>query len=102
LDSRHLRHQAIPHSFRVRANEKLYRTPDLQPHQIDTLYSEMPLLSLSTLLSLRAMVSLTARRVLPSSAVSRIRSLTQKRPRQGATKRARPACGVRPRSASAE
>jgi hypothetical protein len=85
LDSRHLQHQAIPHSFRVRANEKLYRTPDLQPHQIDTLYSEMPLLSLSTLLSLRAMVSLTARRVLPSSAVSRIRSLTQKRPRQGAT-----------------
>lgn len=52
-DSRLLAGHRPPWSLRVRATEKLFRSPDLQPHQISSLYSEMVLLEHTTLPGLR-------------------------------------------------
>jgi len=41
IDSRLLGDLKVPFSFRIRGNQKLFRSADVAPHEIDTLYSEM-------------------------------------------------------------
>lgn len=62
IDSRLVEHARPPFSFRVRATEKLYRSTDLLPHQINSLYSEMVLLQHTTLPGLRDRFALWTRK----------------------------------------
>lgn len=77
VDSRLLRGASIPYSFRIRANDKLYRSQHIAPDRVDNLYSEMPLLGLSTLLSGRARALLLAKTYLPASAAAYVQSALQ-------------------------
>lgn len=53
VDSRLLADVRLPYSFRIRSTEKLYRSRDVAPHEIDGLYSEQVILKHSSLPSWR-------------------------------------------------
>jgi hypothetical protein len=53
VDTRLLDGVHVPGALRVRTTEKLYRSPDLEPDQVDSLYSELALYKHPTLPSLR-------------------------------------------------
>jgi hypothetical protein len=52
-------------AFRASAKEKLYRSNDVAPHEIDTLYSEIVLFKHSPLPSLRQRLRATVKRCIP-------------------------------------
>jgi hypothetical protein len=54
VDSRLLDRLRVPYTFQLPATEKLYRSSQLAPHQIDSLYSEQAILKHSSMQSMRA------------------------------------------------
>ena len=70
-NDRQLRQFRIPFSFQCRlTNGQMYRSTELQPHQIDSLHSDILLLNLTTMKSLSSVVSELRKRPEPNSASS--------------------------------
>jgi hypothetical protein len=65
VDARLLGDLRLPCTVRVRATEKLYRSRDLAPHQVDSLYSELAFYKHPILPRLRARLGMAARACAP-------------------------------------
>jgi hypothetical protein len=65
VEARLLREHHVPLSFRINGRDKLCRSRDVLPHQIDTLYSEIVLLKHSLLPPLRQRLSGPIKRMIP-------------------------------------
>ena len=67
IDSRLLAGQSVPRSFRVRSNEQLYRPHRVEPHQVDSLYTELAFLKHSIFPGLHQRVRYAVKRCFPQS-----------------------------------